>query len=294
MQNNKPQIIGIAWMLCHCLIISIMSAMIREASIKFHTFEIVFFHNIIAFLLILPWIVKNGLAKTIKTKKLNLHLLRATLGVISLSMYFYAITVIPLTQARAIALSCPLISSLFAILFLKENPNWHKSVALMLGLVGSLLILRPENGSFSYATLMVMMAVCMWSIIDIIIKVLSSEETPTQLFYLTGIMAVLSIPGAIYYWQTPVSNTDWLWLISIGVIFLINIIAIFNAFKYADITTIMPFDFTGMVFTAVIAYFAFNEIVKIEVLIGGTIIVASSIYIIKREIKTISAPLVEE
>lgn len=284
MTHNNKQIIGIAWMLCHCLLISIMSAMILEVSSKFHTFQIVFFHNIVAFLLILPWVIKNGLVISMRTSRFPLHLLRAILGIASLSMYFYALTIIPLTQARAIALSSPLISSLFAIFFLKEKPTWHKSAALIIGLGGSLLILNPENGDISYATLMVVVAVCMWSIIDMIVKMLSNEDTITQLFYLTAIMSILSIPGAIYYWHTPENLTDWLWLISIGIVFLLNIIAIFNAFKYADITTIMPFDFTGMVFTAIIAYFAFNEIIQMEVLIGGIIIVASSIYIIRHEV----------
>jgi len=281
MQNNSKQIIGIAWMLCHCLLISIMSAMIRELSAKFHIFEIVFFHNIVAFVLILPFVCKSS---NIKTRKLPLHLLRGALGVISLAMYFYALTIIPLTQARAIALSGPLISSLLAILFLKEKTNWHKSLALMIGLAGSLLILRPGESDFSYATLLVVVAVCIWSLIDIIIKILSSESTATQFLYLTATMSLLSIPGAVYFWRTPENYTEWLWLISIGIVFLLNIMAIFNAFKYADVTTIMPFDFTGMIFTAIIAYFCFDEVIKSEVLIGGLIILISSVYIIRQEL----------
>lgn len=283
MNKINNQITGILWMLCHCLLISILSAMIRAISEKFHIFEIVFFHNAVAFLLILPFIIKTGARKNLKTEKLGMHVFRAVLGVVSLSMYFYAITIIPLTQARAIALAGPLISSLFAILFLKEKSNRHKSLALFIGFAGSILTLEPEHGGFSYATLMVIVAVCMWSVIDMIIKILSNEATATQLFYLTGIMTILSIPGAIYYWQTPSTIQEWLWMISLGVVFLLNITAIFYAFKHADVTTIMPFDFTGMIFTAVIAYFAFSEIPQAEVIAGSVVIAASSIYIIRKE-----------
>jgi hypothetical protein len=294
MSPNRKQISGITWMLCHCFFISVMSAMIRHISEKFHVFEIVFFHNIVAFLFVLPLVAKTGFVASIKTKKLPLHILRAVLGVVSFSIYFYALTVIPLTQARAIALSSPLISSLFAIFFLKEKSNLHKWVAIIIGFLGSLLILRPESSDFSYATLLVIAAVCMWSVIDMIMKILGSENTITQFFYFTGIMSLLSLPGALYYWQTPENLTEWLWLIGIGIVFVMNIIAIFQAFKYADVTTIMPFDFTGMVFTAIIAYFAFGEIIEPEVLIGGVIIVASSIYIIRKEFpKTKNNPVPE-
>ncbi len=281
--TNNNQITGIMWMLLHCLLISIMSVMIVVMSEKFHIFQIVFFHNFVAFLFTMPFVIKTGLVANLKTKKLPLHCLRAVLCVVSLAMYFYAITIIPLTQARAIALSAPLISTLLAIFFLKEKTNFHKSIALCIGFIGSIVILQPESVEFSYAILLVVGAVCMWSAIDMIMKILSSDATETQIFYLTAIMSLLSLPGAIYYWQTPENYSDWLWLCAIGVIFLVNVLALFNAFRYADVTTIMPFDFTGMVFTAIIAYFAFDEIVKLEVFLGAAVIVLSSIYIVRKE-----------
>lgn len=282
--NNKTQITGISWMILHCLLISIMSAMVREISGQFHVFEIVFFHNFVAFLLMVPFIFTGGRHKHLKTTKLKLHLSRAVLGVISLAMYFYAFTVIPLTEARAIALTGPLVSSLLAVVILKEKTGWHRTLALIIGFAGALIILKPGTASFSYVSMMVAAAVGMWAIIDLIIKVMSrSESTATQLFYLTGLMAVFSLPGAIYYWKTPSSYEQYLWLIGLGVIFLVNCMAVFNAYKNADITVVMPFDFSGMVFTTIIAYFAFSEVIDIPTAIGSVVIIISSVYIARRE-----------
>lgn len=282
MQN---QTLGIAWMILHCLLIAVMAAMIRVIAEPYHILQIVFFHNAVAFVCILPWVWKEGLVAQAKTRKLPLHLWRGVLGYVSMLLYFYAITVIPLTQARAIALAGPLISSFFAIIFLKESSNWHKTTALLIGLAGSLLILRPDGEGFSLVTLLVVAAVCMWSVIDMLIKLLSQEATTTQMFYLTGVMTLCSLPGAVYVWKTPANLHDWLWLVGIGVVFLVNILSIFNAFRHADITTIMPFDFTGMVFTAAIAYVAFGEVIEPVVWIGGAVIVASSVYIVRREMR---------
>lgn len=289
--TNKSQLVGITWMLTHCLLIATMSVMVKEASKQFHTFEIVFFHNVAAFLLLLPWVYRQGIRSVIKTDKIYLHMWRAVLAATALGLYFYAFTIIPLTQARAIALTGPLVSSVFAVIFLKEKPGWHRTIALIVGFIGALVIVQPGTSSFAFVSLFVIAAVFLWSTIEMIIKVLArTESMTTQLFYLLGLMTLFSAPFAIYEWKTPETLYQWLWLISIGVIFLVNNYAVFNAFKYADVTTIVPFDFSGMIFTAIIAYIAFGEVMTMATAIGSLIIVISSVYIVKREAKKAKEP----
>jgi len=281
---KSDQMTGIIWMITHCFLISLMSVIIVHISGAFHVFQIVFFHNAVAFLLLLPFVVTGGRYKKLNTKKIKLHVLRAVLGVVSMSMYFYAFTVIPLTQARAIALTGPLVSSLFAVAFLKEKMGWHRTLALVVGFSGALVILRPGTDSFSYASLMVVAAVLMWATVDMTIKSLTkTESTTTQIFYLTGLMSLFSMPGAIWHWNEPETHAQTFWLIAIGVIFLVNVMAVFNAFKNADVTVIMPFDFSGMVFATILAYLAFGEIVDDWTIVGSVIIMASSIYVARRE-----------
>ena len=110
------------------------------------------------------------------------------------------------------------------------------------------------------------------------------------MFYLSGLMSLFLLPFNFMVWKTPDLWLDWSILISLGLIFLINITAVFKAYKYADLSTLMPFDFSGMIFTAIIAYICFGEIIMINTLIGSIIIVTSSLYIVKRELlkKTVS------
>lgn len=284
--TQPSQLTGIFWMLTHCLLISIMAAMIRDISNEFHIFQIVFFHNAFAFLLLLPWAFKQGITTTVKTHKFPFHIARAILGVTSMALYFYAFTVIPLTEARAIALTGPLVSSLFAVVLLKEKTGWHRTTALIIGFLAALYIIQPGTANFSFVSLYVVSAVCMWSTIEMIIKILArSESMTTQLFYLMGLMTLFSTPLAAYVWKTPETLFQWSWLISIGAIFLVNCFAVFNAFKHADVTTIMPYDFSGMIFTAIIAFFVFDEVISTETAIGSVIIIITSVYIAKREAK---------
>ncbi|MDB2414833.1 DMT family transporter [Rickettsiales bacterium] len=287
MENiNNRQIVGIGWMVLHCFLISAMSAMIKNISEEFHVLQIAFTHNFVAFILMFPVILTGNRYKNLKTKKVHLHILRAFLGAISLAMYFYAFTVMPLTQARAIALTGPLVSSLFAVLFLNEKMGWYRISALIIGFVGALVILRPGTDSFTYVSLMVISSVFMWAIIDIIIKTLGkTESTSSQLFYLTGLMSLFTLPGAVYFWKTPENYEQIVILFLLGAIFVVNVAAVFNAFKNADVTVIMPFDFSGMVFTTIIAYLIFSEIIDFYTAVGSMIIVVSSVYIARREAK---------
>jgi len=287
MENiSTNQTKGIMWMIIHCFLISAMAAIIRAAAEDLNVFQIVFLYNAFAFLFLLPFIYKKGGIKSVKTKKLKIHLGRALLGAISLSMYFYSFTVIPLTEARAIALTGPLVSSLMAVIFLKETTGWHRTSAMIVGFLGALLILRPGMEGFTYISLMVVVCVFMWSIIDIWIKTLSKTESNIcQLFYLTGGMSLFTLPLAIYFWQTPSGLVQWSVMIFLGLIFLINVYAVTNAFRNGDVTLIMPFDFSGMVFTIIIAYFAFGEVVDIYTAAGSVIIMGASIYVVRREAK---------
>ena len=290
MHSSTSQITGILWMIAHCFLISALTAIVRMLSDDFHVFEIVFFHNAVAFVLLLPWALRKGFAP-VKTPVLHLHIGRAFLGVIALAMYFYAFTVIPLTQARAIALMGPLVSVVFAVLFLKERQGWHRNIALIIGFLGALVVLQPATPQFSYITLLVIIAVIMWSVIDIIIKMLGrTESAVVQVFYLTGLMALMSLPAMFFVWKPPVSLEQWGWLFLTGVIFLVNAIAISNAFKHADVGVLMPFDFMGMVFTAIIAYLAFDEVIEFWTAIGSVVIVLSSLYIARREMKKSKEP----
>ena len=258
--QEESQIRGILWMIFHCLLISIMAVIVRLLSHKYHVFEIVFFYNFFSFLLLCCYLVIYNKKNVLKTSYLKLHFSRSFLGFISLTMYFYAFTVVPLTEARAIALTGPLVTSLFAIILLKEQVGLHRVSALVIGFLGALIILRPGTSDFSYVYLMVLGSVGMWAIIDIIIKIMTkTESTLTQTFYLSGLMSLCSLPGAIYFWQTPVLLLEWVSFAALGFIFLINIVAVFKAYKYADISTVMPFDFSGMVFTSIIAYLLFQE-----------------------------------
>src|SRR5690606_39026455 len=150
---------------------------------------------------------------------------------------------------------------------------------------GGIIIINPLGANFSYASLLVVAAVFLWAAIDKIVKILGkTESTITQLFYFTFFVAVLSVIPAFYNWK-ELQAENWLFFALMGLAYLMNSIAVFKAFKSADINVLMPFDFMGMIFTIIIAYLAFGEIPTLHTILGSIIIIISSIYVMQREAK---------
>lgn len=285
MTSSNNQIVGILWMLLHNLLIStvvVIAKFLGESG--FSEAQIVFFHSFVAFVILLPFAAHFEGRAMFKTEKFKLHFVRGFLGVISLLLYFYVLKFIPLTDARALALFNPVITFIFAVIFLKELLNLKKSIALTLSLIGGYVIVNPGNVSFQMMSLLMILAMIMWSIIDLVIKNLSKTESVIkQLLYLTGLMSLFSLPFAIYSWKMPQNSLEIWLLLAIGVIFLFNSMSVFLAMRNADLTTIMPFDFSGLVFTAIISYFIFAEVMKLNTLCGSIIVFLSSLYLIYQE-----------
>ena len=284
-KSSNNQLLGISWMLLHCLLISLVVTIAKAlGQMGFDPIQVVFLHSFVAFLVLLPISVIREGKNILKTKKFHLHFARGFLGVVSLYLYFYALKFIPLNEGRAIALFSPVITFIFAIIFLKEKLDIKKSAALILSLLGGYIIIGPSDASFHMMFLFILLAMIMWSCTDLILKSLSKTESNLkQIFYLTGLLSFLSFPFALQNWSTPTTQLEIILTISIGLIFLANSIAIFLAIKHADLTTVMPFDFSGMIFTAIISFFSFHEIIHLNTFIGALIIFLSSLYLIYHE-----------
>lgn len=286
--NHENQLIGILWMIFHCFLISCVVIIAKILGLAgYSSVQIVFFHSFVAFLLILPFALKKYGRETFKTKIFHLHFSRAFLGVISMVIYFFALKYVNLNDARATALLGPVISFIFGIIFLKEIVSGKKILALIVSFIGAAIIVNPTSPDFHVALLLIVIAILMWSTIELIMKKISKNESAIkQLLFLTGFMSILSLPGSIYYWKMPVGSYEMSLLFLIGALFCINCIAIFLAIKNANLTTIMPFDFSGMIFTAILTYFIFAEVIKINTIIGAIVVFLSSLYLLYHEGKS--------
>lgn len=275
---------GVIWMLLSCLTAAIMVNIVRYLSFSMHPFAIVFYRNAFSLLLFLPWFLRKG-RKVLKTSRIKIYFMRGFIGLSAMFLWFYSLTVVPLAMATALSFTAPLLSVILAIYFMKEKSDNHKWAALIVGFIGTLIILRPGTEDFNPHAMIVLCATIFWALSGLIIKSLTRTDSPWMVaFYMVLVMTPMSFPFALNYID-PLTLKDIAWLFALGLIGNIFQIAISYAIWLSDFSSIMPFDFTRLIFVAIISYFAFGEVVDLWTLIGAIVIMCSAVYAVHYESK---------
>lgn len=269
-------------MLGSCFLSSVMAAITKHVAATMPALEMVFFRNFFAVISLIPWAFIYGIPH-IKAANFRLYFSRSLSSLFAMSLFFYAISVIPLTDAIALTFAVPLITTVFAAMFLKETVGLHRWLALAIGFAGVLVILRPGQSNFQYASLIVLLAAFAWAISNILIKKLSHTDHPrAMVFIMMMFMAPITLPAALYVWQPP-TVIELLWLALLGVVTNEAQFCMNKAYKHADMSVVMPMDFSRLIFSSILAYLFFAELIDIWTFIGSLIIFSSSIYIVRHE-----------
>lgn len=261
---------------------SAMNGLIRVLSTDLHAFEIAFFRNLFALLLLVPLVWRAGVA-SLRTRRPGLHALRGVLNAIAMLSFFYAVTVTPLATVAALNFTAPLFASVLAALVLREIVGIRRILGILAGFCGALIILRPGIASPSTGELLVLLASAAWAAALVDIKVLARTDTPLTItayaaLFLTPICLVAALP----VWVWPDARGLGL-LVLCGVLGNVSQLSIAKAFAAAETTQALPGDFTKLIWAALIGYVFFAEQPDLWTILGGTVIFGSVLYVTYRE-----------
>ena len=254
-----------------CFLVSFLVGIVRYLSAFYDPSFIVMVRNIFALAILMPYIYKNY--RNIFTRnKLTINILRASSGFLSMTMLFYAVSMIPIADAVSISFIVPSLTTIFAIIFLKEKINIKNWISIIIGFIGVLIIIRPGFKEFNIAYLLMIASTCFWAISNILTKILSASQQPINVVaYLTTIMTILSVPFGVFYIQ-PLTIFSIFLLIAMAIISNLSYFLLSKSYSKADLSIVQPFDFTRLIFSALIGYFIFDEKVDLLTIIGSLII----------------------
>jgi drug/metabolite transporter (DMT)-like permease len=270
------------WMAAASAAFATMIILIRHLSATFDPLQVVFFRNVFGLIAMLPWLAGHGLG-ALRTQRLGLHALRATIGIVSMICWFTALSLMPLAQATALSFTAPIFASVLAVLFLGEVMRLRRWSATAVGLLGTLIIVRPDDSSIEPAALLALASAVLGAVSPIFVKVMSrTESTGAIVTYMVLFTTPLSLVPALLVWQTPsLAQTGFAALL--GLAGTLGHVCMTRALASADATVVVPFDYLRLPAVALIAYLAFAEVPAIWTWIGGAIIAASSLYMTLRE-----------
>jgi drug/metabolite transporter (DMT)-like permease len=275
MIHVEPRFAAMLWMLLAAFCSQCVNVGIRYLAGSVHPFEIVFFRAFFGLLLFIPWIMRSGLAG-MRTERPLLHLGRGTLQVVSMFMFFTAVTMIPIADAAALSLATPVVVVLGAIVMLGERAGFDRWLAVAAGLAGALVVLRPGVAPLNWGAILVLLSVFAAAEIRITAKILLRTDSPSALVcYLTLVVAPLALVGAVFFWTWP-TLTELAVMAAMGGFATTAHLALAKAYQHADISLLEPLSFTMLIWAAALGYIAFGEEPSIWTWAGGAIIVAAA------------------
>lgn len=265
---------------------SAMNIALRMLTSELHPTQIVLMRHICSIVIVVLW--SAWLARGIPryhSKRMTGHFWRATFGICAMEMWFYSISIMNINLATALSFTTPIFSTIIAIIFLGEKAGIRRWSAIFMGFIGMLIILRPDTSGISNAGWIVIVASILMACSGAMVKDLTSSESPeTIVFYMSLFMLLWSIPLAIPFWQ-PFTMHQFGMAFIIAFCSTMAHLLIAHALVKTDLVVFAPFDFLRLVFTAIMAYIFFDEVLDANILAGSAVIVASTIYIAYRESK---------
>ena len=261
---------------------TIMTALIRVIAQEIHPFEIGFFRTITNLILMVPFVLRTG-PTVFQTENHKVYALRGLIGVAFVMSYFSGAAMIPVSDSQALIFTSPLFAAALVVVFLGEKIRGRRMVALGIGFVGAMIILRPGFDAINFGAVLVLIGAMTNGASNALVKYTTRKDHPDTavLFLMLYVTPLIALP-TVFVWVTP-SWEQLGFLLAIGFFATLNQRFLSRAFAAADATAVLPYDFSRLPFAALVGWFVFSELPDFWVWVGGAIIFAASIYIAHRE-----------
>jgi len=224
--------------------------------------------------------------KLVWTDKPKLQIIRGLVLLAANICFFYAISVISLAKALTLAFVAPLIVTAFSPIFLGERVGVRRWTAVIIGFIGSLVVIRPGFVEINLASLSALCTGIMYGFYLIITRKLSTSDNSLLTLLLTGIVGLVVISLTMpFIWINP-SPLQWSLMAGIGLFACIGHLFLILSLKYADASKLAPFSYFEIITNIIIGYYFFNDFPDNWTFLGLFIIILSGIYISRREIIT--------
>jgi len=214
----------------------------------------------------------------------KLQILRGLTLLIANICFFYSISIISMAKALTLAFVAPLITTALSPIFLGEKVGIRRWTAVLIGFVGSLVVIRPGFLEFNLATIAALGTGCFYGIYLVITRKLHSTDSPLLTLLITGVVgAVIASLLVPFVWINP-TPVQWSWLALMGIFACLGHILLIYSLKYADASKLAPFGYFEIVTNIIVGYYFFSDFPDSYTFLGLFIIILSGVYIFYREL----------
>jgi S-adenosylmethionine uptake transporter len=262
----------------HDVIVKILGA-------TYSPFQLIFFSGLLGFPLVTLMLMRDRADANLIPKNPMWTIIRTTTSVLTALTAFYAFSVLPLAQSYAIIFAMPIAITLMAIPLLGEKVGLHRGMAIVAGLIGVIVVLRPGQADLSLGHASALAAAVLGAATSVIVrKVGHSERSIVLMIY--PMMANFLVMGlAMPFVYIPVPPADFAMMFALAALGLLGGVLVIAAYRRAPAIIVAPMQYSQMIWAIIFGYFIFDEQIDVMTGVGTVIIVAAGIYIVLREDK---------
>ena len=239
--------------------------------------------------LILVWIAFRGGFRQLLRVRFGLHVLRAAIGIVMLGSFVYGLRRLPLSEAYAIFFIAPLLITAFAVWILGERIEWQRWAAVAAGLAGVLIVLRPTGaGVATLPGLAIVVCAVGYALSAILVRILGrTDTTESMVFWVLTLMGAGATLLALPQWR-PIQPQHWAAVAVVGVSGCLGQWAITEAFRIGEASFLAPFEYSALAWGMAFDWIFWHTFPEARALTGAAVIIASGIYLIRREPNDVS------
>ena len=267
-----------AWML-----LPVMDGMAKHLSTEIHFMQVVWgryvFMAIIS--IIFTYFFFNKHLKW--PNNIKIQLLRSSFLFLSTILFFYAISVISLSEALTLSFISPMIVTLLSAVILKERVGIRRWSAVVVGFIGVLFVVRPGFNEINLATITALCCGICYALYIVSTRKLSNQDSPFLTLIFTGILGSIIICLFVPFFWTWLNLSQWFLLIALAGVGTLAHFLLILSLTYAEASKLAPLSYSEIIMNIIIGYYFFGDFPNRWVWIGLVIIIASGVYISLRE-----------
>jgi drug/metabolite transporter (DMT)-like permease len=284
MTDPESRLRGIVLRVIAVAVFAVMDALMKHLAAIYTPMQIAFLRAASSLpFVFLSYAVTRRLAE-LRPRRIPMHLIRAVLSIGMLWSFVWALSRMSMANTYAITLSAPLLVVPFAALFLGEKTDGHVWAAILVGLAGVLVILKPTASGFaSLAGLAAFGAAVCWAFVVVMVRTMASTETTASMVFWFLFLSAVGAGAIASRGWVAIDARDWTWIALLGLAGWAGQHLITEAFRLAPASTVAPFEYMSIMWGACIDWVVWQTVPGARMFAGAGVVVAAGLYLMHRE-----------
>ncbi|WP_226551315.1 DMT family transporter [Celeribacter naphthalenivorans] len=276
-------ITGAFYALAAFAVFSTHDVVIKFLGGSYAPFQIIFFSTLFSFPLVMFMLIRDRTEGHLRPVHPWWTLFRTIAAMINTASAFYAFSVLPLAQVYALIFATPLVITILSIPVLGERVGFHRWAAVIVGLIGVIVVLRPGGTEFTLGHMAALSCAGFGAFASVVVRKIGREERTAvlMLYPLIANFVVMGLAMSFFYRPLPLMDLG-----SVGLVSLLGFtggVVLILAYRASEAAIVAPMQYSQIIWATIFGYFIFGETVDMPTILGAGIIILSGLYIVFRE-----------